>query len=309
MTTDGHDASRSPVARGLTRGLTVASLSVVGLVASTMPAEPLRDRPQTVSQFLELGTRPRVIAHRGFSGHAPENTMAAFRAAIELGADMMELDVLLSRDGEVVVIHDETLERTTDGEGRVADFDLSELRRLDAGSWYAERFRGEHIPTLEEVLELANGQILLNVEIKTEAVTDEARGGIEEKVLDLIRRHEMNERVLLSSFDPRALAHSRQLDPGIPTASLYNRDLHRQLSPTQVMAEVGSAAFNISRRYVTRSIVDECHALSRPVAVYTVNEPKALELLMSLGVDAIFTDHPDQALEHLRFLDSQKKSP
>ncbi len=252
-----------------------------------------------IDDFMNPDGRLRVIAHRGFSGMAPENTLSAFRKAIEIGADMFELDVLLSRDGEVVVIHDATLDRTTNGKGDVADYSLAELTQLDAGTWFSPEFEGEPIPTLEDVLKLANGRILVNVEIKTEAVTDEIRGGVAEKVLELVRAQDMHDQVVISSFDPRALAQTRQLDPDIYTASLFDRELQKGMRPSEVMDEVGSNGFNLSYQIVNGSIVKECHGLGRPVAVYTVNEVEKMEEMLDLGVDALFTDRPDLLLELL----------
>ncbi len=252
-----------------------------------------------IDDFMRPGGRARVIAHRGFSGVAPENTLAAVRKAIDVGADMFELDVLLSKDGRVVVIHDDTLERTTDGEGPVSTRTLEELRALDAGSWFNPEFAGERIPTLEETLELAKDRILVNIEIKTEAVTDQAHGGIVDKTLELVRRLDMMDQIVVSSFDPRALAHARELEPGVKTASLYNAELQEDLSPEEVMAEVASNGFNLSRKQVDESIVEACHQLERPVAVYTVNEINEMERILDLGADAIFTDYPDRLLEVL----------
>jgi glycerophosphoryl diester phosphodiesterase len=254
----------------------------------------------TIDEFLDVDSaRPRVIAHRGFSGVAPENSLAAIRKAIDLGADMVEIDVLLSRDGHVVVIHDETVDRTTDGRGKVASLDLEELRRLDAGSWFSKAFAGEKIPTLAEVLDLVRGRILLNVEIKTEAVTPEAEGGISDKVLRLIAEREMGEQVILSSFDPEALRQARRLDSAIRTASLYDKDLHRGMGPVEVMAAVGSNGFNLSARQLSDEVLRACHGQRRPVAVYTVDDKKKMERLIAAGVDAIFTNRPDRMLELL----------
>lgn len=124
-----------------------------------------------------------VIAHRGFSGQAPENTLASFQKAVELGSDMIELDVRFSKDGQVVVIHDDTIDRTTNGRGKVADYTLKELKQFDAGSWFAPQFSGERIPTLKEVLELVKGKVLVNIEIKDESpgqykITDLAERGL-----------------------------------------------------------------------------------------------------------------------------------
>jgi len=254
----------------------------------------------TIDDFLDTeAARPRVIAHRGFSGVAPENTLAAIQKAIDLGADMAEIDVLLSRDRRVVVIHDATVDRTTDGRGPVADLSLKELRHLDAGSWFSDEFAGEKLPTLAEVLDLVRGRILLNVEIKTEAVTSEIEGGIVERVLRLIAERQMDDQVMLSSFDPEALRQARQLDASIRTATLYNKKLHRGMGPLEIMAAVGSNGFNLSARQLDADILRVCHRQRRPVAVYTVDEPAKMKRLIAMGVDAIFTNRPDRMLELL----------
>ena len=246
--------------------------------------------PRTIDDFLALGGPSRVIAHRGFSGRAPENTLAAFRQALEVGADMIELDVHLSMDGEIVVIHDADLSRTTNGKGRVRDLTLAQLKKLDAGTSFSVDLAGELIPTLAEVLELVAGRMLLNIEIK---VTGEIQGGITEKVLTLIGEKRMGNQVILSSFDPRALSHSRKIDPGVRTASLYNEVLHAGKSPIQIMEEVGSVALNLRHDQVTADMVAMCHRHGRAVAVYTVNQPAQMRALFDLEVDALFTDRPD----------------
>jgi glycerophosphoryl diester phosphodiesterase len=244
------------------------------------------------------GDLPVCIAHRGASGHEPENTLRAFARALELGATWLELDVHLVHD-RLLVIHDDTLDRTTDGEGPVAAKTLAELKTLDAGSWFDPELAGERIPSLEEALELARGRILVNIEIKTEAVTDRAEGGITDKTLALVRRLAMMDQIVISSFDPRALAHARALEPDVKTASLYNAELQETVSPEDVMAEVESNGFNLSRRQVDVETLEHCHRLGRPVAVYTVNEINEMERILELGADAIFTDYPDRLLEVL----------
>lgn len=263
------------------------------------PQRPALERPRTIEEFLALHQRPRIIAHRGFSGKAPENTLAAFRRAIDIRVDMIELDVTLSSDGTVVVFHDDTLERTSTGSGPVMERSLAELKELDAGRWFGAEFAGERIPTLAEALDLINGQALLNVEIKTEAVGDGTADGIVEKVVALVRERQMESQVIVSSFDPRALAQLRALVPELRSAALYNRELHEGMGPTAVMDHVGASAFNISRRLVTEEQVEECHRSGRPIAVYTVNEVEAMKLLFELGVNALFTDRPDLMIELL----------
>src|SRR3954452_5296438 len=156
--------------------------------------------------------RVRVNAHRGAMGYAPENTFAAFELAVAQGADMIEMDVHLTADNQCVVIHDETLERTTDGHGLVGEMTLAELQRFDAGSWFGSEFAGQHIPSLDEVLAWGHGRAIMNIEIKADPVPYE---GIEARVVDLIRRHGMQDDVILISFDHRAIKRVKALAPEI----------------------------------------------------------------------------------------------
>ena len=178
---------------------------------------------------------PLVIAHRGASGTAPENTMAAFRQAVEMGADMIELDVQRTKDGQVVVIHDATLERTTNGSGAVRELTYAEIEQLDAGSWFGEgqEFAGERVPLLKEVLEFTKGKCALNIEIKNIPYADP---GIEQAVVDLLHETGFLEQVIISSFDHSCLHRIARLEPNVPTACLFShyppvwpvwtRDLH-----------------------------------------------------------------------------------
>jgi glycerophosphoryl diester phosphodiesterase len=272
---------------------------LLGALALPVSAQaPKRDFP-TIHDFLELGGRTRVIAHRGFSGVAPENTLVAMQKAIDLGADMIEIDVTLTADNIVILLHDETLDRTTDGVGRALDIPLDTIRGLDAGSWFAPEYAGEPVPTLKEALELVKGRILLNIEIKGEAVTDTVEGGLVDRVLQEVKAMDLLDQVIISSFEPKALAQARQLSAEVRTASLYEEAVHKGLSPLTVMEAVGSNGFNLSRQEVNREIVETCHGAGRPVAVYTVNEVEEMRRLIDLGVNAFFTDFPDRLLELL----------
>jgi glycerophosphoryl diester phosphodiesterase len=273
---------------------------VVGAVALCDVPETLGDRPTTIAEFMEMRTRPIVIAHRGFSAEAPENTLAAVRAAIAAGADMVEVDVTLTADGEVVVIHDDTLDRTTNGSGKVAEHPLEQLLQLDAGSWFSLRFRGERIPTLAQLLDEVRGRILINVEIKPEAVGEEAEGGIAERVVQLIREREMADEVIVSSFEPRALLHVDEIDAEIATASLYNKELHRDMDPLAIVGAVGSRALNLSLDQATPAVVERCQQNQIQVGVYTANRAKEMRRLIRMDVDAIFTDRPDRLIEVIR---------
>ncbi|MEE4270619.1 MAG: glycerophosphodiester phosphodiesterase family protein [Thermoanaerobaculales bacterium] len=249
-------------------------------------------RPATIQEFMEVDGSTRVIAHRGFSGAAPENTLVAIQKAIEVGADMVEVDVTVTADGHVILLHDETLDRTTNGKGKPYRKPLAEIRRLDAGSWFAPEFAGERIPTLAESLETVKDRVLINIEIKSEAV----ERGVVPKVAALIVEHEMLDSVVVSSFSPEALRRMKTTEPAVVTASLHNKKIHTGRDPLEIVQEVGSRGFNISGQRLTPAMVDRCHRHGIPVAVYTVNDPAAMHRLMEMGVDAVFTDHPDRMI-------------
>jgi glycerophosphoryl diester phosphodiesterase len=247
--------------------------------------------------------RPEAVAHRGFSAAAPENTLPAFRAAMDVGADRVEFDVLLSADGVPVVIHDDKLDRTTSGTGLVAERRLEEIRALDAGAWFGERFRGVRVPTLDEVLDLCRGKIAVNVEIKTECVAPGPAappGGVEAKVVEALRRRGMAARAAISSFDPRPLSRIRTLAPELALQSLYDGKRMKGLGPREVCAEVGSRALNCSLKEATAAWIAEAHGAGLLVNVYTVDERRDMERLIGMGADGIITDRPDLLLEVLR---------
>jgi len=241
---------------------------------------------------MRLDSRTRVVAHRGFSAQAPENTVAAIRRAIEIGADMAEFDVTVTADGHVICLHDETLDRTTDGRGAATDRTLAEIRRLDAGSWFAAEFAGEPVPTLAEMLDVADGRILLNVEIKPEAVSH----GVVDAVARLIRDRKMVDRVVVSSFAPEALRQMKVIAPEIVTISLFNDELHDGRDPLEIVMEVGSRGLNLSADRATAELVGRCRAHGLPVGVYTVNSKRRMNRMIALGVHAIFTDRPDRLI-------------
>lgn len=241
-----------------------------------------------------------VIAHRGASSEYPENTMAAFEAATEMGAEMIELDVLLSQDGVPVVFHDAQLGDHTNGSGLISDYTAEELKKLDAGSWFNSRFSDQRIPTLEEVLAFAKGKIALNIEIKTEAVTDQREGGIEEKCLKLVREYGMGDYVLFSSFDYRAVQHLKELAPDISVAILYNRSKSNFKLPHELLQKYNADAFNCSYRQLTQKRLANLRTHDIPSFIYTVNKEAQMRKLIAAGVTGIFTDKPDLLLRVAR---------
>ncbi len=229
-----------------------------------------------------VGRRWRTlkIAHRGSSGTYPENTISAFLAAAEEGADMCELDVQSTRDGAVVVIHDDTVDRTTNGHGAVADLTLQEIQRLDA-SFKFPSFRGERIPTLEEVMEAVRGKLGLNIEIK--------EGAVERQVCELVRSYDALTNSMVSSFEWKALENVRAIDPEVRVGLLAekNRD---------ALIDAGSAmkAYAVNPRFdmVDAAFCEKAHAQGLLVLVWTVDVPEAMRILIAAGVDGIMTNYP-----------------
>lgn len=243
-----------------------------------------------------------VIAHRGASFYAPENTHSAFKLAIEMEAEMIELDLLLSKDGVPVVIHDEDLLRTTGFEGKIGDYTLSELKELETGSWFDQKFEGEPFPTLEEVLEYTKGVIAVNIEIKHESVTDKADGGVVDKALELVYNAEMEKEVIFSSFDYRVMEHLNVLAPEIPKALLYEPRQSGDLTPIQLVEKYRVDAFNCSHRQLTEEWVEELNSNNIPFFVYTVNDEELMRQIIKDGAQGIFSDKPDllkQVVENL----------
>jgi glycerophosphoryl diester phosphodiesterase len=234
-----------------------------------------------------------VIAHRGASAYYPENTIISFQGAVDMAADMVELDVQMTLDGEVVVFHDEKISRCTNGRGRVADYPLAELKKLDAGGWFDKKFQGEKIPTLAEALGVCKSKIAVNIEIKTKAVTDAISGGIEEKCLELVEKTGMRGHVVFSSFDPRAIRHIKQLDGATPAAVLYEKKHHAFQLPSAVIAALHADAFHCSKRELNQAWLVNLAGHGIPVNVYTVNDEKSMRRMLALGVDGVFTNKPD----------------
>ena len=234
-----------------------------------------------------------VIAHRGASGYYPENTMSAFKAAIEMEADMIELDVLLSKDGVPIVFHDEKLDKKTNGKGLVQDLTLSELQKLDAGSWFDKKFEGEKIPTLREVLEYCRNKILVNVEIKTEAVSESEYGGVEESVMKIIKDLGVEEQIIISSFDYRVIERIKKSNSKIRTALLYEKKQSKKRSPVDLVKYYQVDAFNFSIRQLNDEWASQLNYLEIPFFIYTVNDEEKMRKVMEAGAKGIFSDKPD----------------
>ncbi|MTI57044.1 glycerophosphodiester phosphodiesterase [Geosporobacter ferrireducens] len=232
--------------------------------------------------------KPLVIGHRGAAAYAPENTMASFQKALTLGAGGIEIDVQMTKDGRLVICHDETVDRTTDGSGAIQALTLKEIQMLDAGSWFSENFRGEKIPVLEELLDFLRGRdILLNIELKNGIVLYR---GLEEKVLEALRIYHMEHYTILSSFNHYSLLRLKELNPRIKTGVLYVAGL---VEPWEYARRIGADALHPIYYSVLPEIVTGAQVHQMPIYTYTVNEMKDLERIFSLGVAGIITDYPD----------------
>ena len=205
---------------------------------------------------------------------APENTLAAFRAAIAAGADMIELDVHLTRDNEVVVIHDDTLERTTNGKGNVAEKTLAELKSLDAGSWFNPRFAGERIPTLAEVLEIARGRILVNIELKKGKNFPYTMEELADRTLAVVEKAGMTDQVLFSSFDPAAVNRIREKNPRLPIALIVDKPWEKPEDPG---AGTRYPTLNCRTTVLNEENIRRAHAGGIQVHVWTVNTQEAMD--------------------------------
>ncbi|MCS1390730.1 MULTISPECIES: glycerophosphodiester phosphodiesterase [Lysinibacillus] len=235
-----------------------------------------------------------IFAHRGVSINYPENTMAAFQAAAKLPIAGVELDVHLTADKEVVVIHDETIDRTSNGSGYVKDFTLQQLRTFDFGSWFSREFGDEVIPTLGEVLELFAGtNHRINIELKTDIIAYE---GIEALVLKEVAAQQMTERVIISSFNHESLQTVSKIAPYIESAALFAEVLVD--FPTYI-ALIPAKALHVSLPTSFRKSVKLALTEGATVRVYTVNEQRDARSLQQLGVQAIFTDDPEKILRAL----------
>ena len=243
---------------------------------------------------MEFNTKkkPLIIAHRGLKAKYPENTMAAFKAALDLGVTMIELDVTLTLDREVVVIHDKTLERTSSGSGSVRDWLWEDLRKLDAGSWFSPRFNGEKIPSLEEVLSLCAGRVQVNVEIKPEAFEEQnPADAIEIKVLDLVETFAMTDSVLISCFEPRVIQRIEAMKRRKPKTAFLSED-PLDNAMVDFMVRHGVSAYNPDHRTLEKNHVETVHNLGIQVFTYTVNTKEDAGRCFAMGVDGIFTDDP-----------------
>ena len=228
-------------------------------------------------------------AHRGASGYYPENTLISFEKAIEMSCGGIETDVQLTKDGVLVLIHDEKINRTTNGTGWIKDYSYKKLSKLDAGSWMSKEFHEERIPTAEELISLVKSKdIIINFELKNGIVHYE---GMEEKIIDLIHKHNMQNKVILSSFNHYSMVKCKEICREIKTGVLYEESLYK---PYAYAKTTRANAIHPNYNVIDEEIVRESKAAGIDVNIYTVNDEKHMRQFVNMKVDGIITNYPDK---------------
>lgn len=238
--------------------------------------------------------RPWIIGHRGASGEAPENTLPAFRLALEQGADLIETDVHLTADGALVAIHDHTLDRTTNGHGMVGQLTLSQIKELDAGSWFSPEFAGERVLTLDELLEWAAGKTAVSIEIKNGPIYYPE---IEDRVIDVLRRYDMVRSAIVISFDHAAVLRAKQHCPDLVTGVLF-AGTPVAASTLALQAQADCLLPHWSN--LNRGMVEEAHAHNLAISPWVVDRQEELGWVLAQGTDAIASNFPGKVLSWLQ---------
>jgi glycerophosphoryl diester phosphodiesterase len=245
----------------------------------------------------QFGERPLIVAHRGNSGHAPENTMTAIRQGVEAGADMVEIDVQITADDRLIVFHDSVLGRTTNGSGKVISHTFEEIATLDAGSWMDTSYAGERVPLLVDVLGYLRGKAYLNIELKRYDDDAEIGGRFLSGVMRTIEVAGMLDYTILSSFDHALLAGVRELGWHIPYAVIMHPD--DRAMPSERALPVGAQAVVMSKKQLSHARVADAREHRLPLAVYTINTREDFLKTASYGVQAVVTNFPGLIIETL----------
>ena len=244
-----------------------------------------------------MRSKPQVIAHRGASGYAPETTLEAYRLALQMGVDGIEMDVHRLRDGVIVAIHDPDVKRTTNGKGRISDLTLTELKSLDAGSWFNDAFPekarpeyvGLKVPTLQEIIDLIReSSVGLYVEIKN---PERYPPDLESSLLSIICENKLGSRTRFLSFSAQSVSKIKALNPSIQTALLISDS---GKNPVQAALQVSADELAIRHDLVTPAIADIAHKNNLSVSAWTVNREADLQRMIRLGADCIITNYPDR---------------
>lgn len=235
-----------------------------------------------------------VLAHRGVSILAPENTRASFQLAIDMGVDGVEFDVQMTKDDKLVIIHDEKVDRTTNAKGYVKDFTLKEIKALDAGITFSKKYKGEKILTLKETLEIVKGCDIINIELKNGLMK---YPNLEEKVISTIRSYNLEKKVILSSFNHFSIHKISKTAPDIMTGILYSDILY---NPWDYAKYVGANAINPNYLSISGEIIKQSHKNGIKVNVYTVNNERDITKMIEEGVDTIITNYPERAISLIK---------
>ncbi|MCD6576595.1 MAG: hypothetical protein J7K66_01110 [Anaerolineaceae bacterium] len=249
---------------------------------------------KTSMHWIEKLQTPVIFGHRGASKYAPENTIAAFELAIQQGADAFELDTMLSADGIPVVIHDQTVDRTTNGHGRVDQLSAEKLHILNAGSSFSNKFSNEKIPLLEEVLLKFKDRSLINVELKNYSQPFDR---LPETVAEIVNKINMTDQLIFSSFIPWNLIKLRKLLPGAHVALLCLKGIRGYLPRSKAFSSVSPMYINPYFKDISKKFIEKQHRTHRKVNTWVVNQPTDMIELINLGVDGIITNDPKLAYE------------
>lgn len=237
-----------------------------------------------------------VISHRGANIYAPQNTIPAFKKSLEIGVDGFETDIHITKDGELVLCHNYTIDDTSDGKGSISQMSLAELRNYDFGAYFSPRFIGTRIPTMEEFLTLVETADIsvLNIELKSPKENETA---IVSETIRLVKEHGLFEKLIISSFDPKLLVEAKQLDKACKTGFLYSVNRKTALPmlrhSVEVAKELGVDALHPQNLFVNEKYVYEAHNAGLRVNTWTVNLVRDIEKMIRCGVDGIITNYPD----------------
>ncbi|MDN7243009.1 glycerophosphodiester phosphodiesterase [Planococcus sp. N028] len=278
----------------------MSTILAVSIAMASFTGPALAAEHGEVSKVISKQDQQKMInvAHRGASGHAPENTMGAFHKGFEMKADYIEIDVQMTKDGELVVIHDTTVDRTTNGTGKVGDLTFEEIRQLDAGSWFSEAYAGEKVPTFEEVLDAFRGKVGILIELKA----PELYPGIEEKIADALIERNMektsNGKIIMQSFNHESMEKSKELLPNLPHGILVGASWANVTE--EQLAEFADYAdyFNPTMNIVTDELVSDVHEAGMEIYPYTSRSQEQALRLFDLNVDGIITDYTEHVYYH-----------
>ena len=242
---------------------------------------------------------PLVLAHRGANKRAPQNTVPAFIKAVEFGSDGIETDVHLSKDGEIVICHNYTIDATSDGKGLISDYTCEELKKYDFGSYFSSDFKGVTLPTISELLDVVKDMKLINIEIKP----PKTKNDLVKKTIETVHNYGISDSVIISCFDPECIRESKEIDPAIRTGLLYeDDDLGKEIMAFGVekyCAQLNANAAHPMCELINEDEVKRLHALGMAVNVWTVNEKEDILRLTEWGCDALISDVPDYVISVL----------